>query len=434
MLLGIIIGLLCGGAIAYLASRLKLSKATSSLEQQLAENQSKTAVAEGLLIESKAQYDHKAKELQIAIEQSRQFELDLNTWKIRYEELNKKLSEQQEALKSIQDQFKNEFKSLAGEVLKEQSNDFKEKNESVLQPFREQIKDFHAVIRKQIDENLKNATSFKHHIDALQDMNLKISEEAKNLTKALKGDTKQQGNWGELILEKILEASDLQKGIEYETQFSDSNNEGKRIQPDVVINLPEDKHLIIDAKVSLIAYERYVNSATPEEQEGALKEHLISIKAHIKGLAEKNYQTAKGLTQPDFVLMFIPIESSFGIAVREDISIFNYAWDRKIVLVSPSTLLATLKTIASIWKQEKQNRNVLAIAEESGKLYDKFVGFMDDLESIETNFGRASKSFDEAKKKLGTGRGNIIGKIEHLKKLGATAQKKINTKYLDDSE
>ena len=192
--------------------------------------------------------------------------------------------------------------------------------------------------------------------------------------------------------------------------------------------------MIIDAKVSLIAYERYVNATEPAEQDKALKEHLLSIKTHIKGLAEKNYQTAKGLTQPDFVLMFIPIESSFGIAVREDVSLFNFAWDRKIVLVSPSTLLATLKTIASIWKQEKQNRNVLAIAEESGKLYDKFVGFMEDLESIETNFGRAAKSFDEAKKKLGAGRGNIIGKIEQIKKLGAKAQKKLDDKYLEEGE
>ena len=434
MLWGIAIGALLGILIGYLYGQLKNGKQQQQFEQQLYDSQSKTEIAERLLEGTNQQLQDKISELQEAQLQSRQFEVELNSWRIRYEELEKKLQTQKEELKNIQEQFKNDFKSLAGEVLKEQSKDFKEKNESVLQPFREQIKDFHEVVRKQIDENLKNATSFKLHIDSLKEMNLKISEEAKNLTKALKGDTKQQGNWGELILEKILEASELQKGIEYETQFSDSNNEGKRIQPDVVIHLPEEKHLIIDAKVSLIAYERYVNATEPEEQDKALKEHLLSIKTHIKGLAEKNYQTAKGLTQPDFVLMFIPIESSFGIAVREDVSLFNFAWDRKIVLVSPSTLLATLKTIASIWKQEKQNRNVLAIAEESGKLYDKFVGFMEDLESIETNFGRAAKSFDEAKKKLGAGRGNIIGKIEQIKKLGAKAQKKLDDKYLEEGE
>ena len=434
MLWGIAIGALLGILIGYLYGQLKNGKQQQQFEQQLYDSQSKTEIAERLLEGTNQQLQDKISELQEAQLQSRQFEVELNSWRIRYEELEKKLQTQKEELKNIQEQFKNDFKSLAGEVLKEQSKDFKEKNESVLQPFREQIKDFHEVVRKQIDENLKNSTSFKLHIDSLKEMNLKISEEAKNLTKALKGDTKQQGNWGELILEKILEASELQKGIEYETQFSDSNNEGKRIQPDVVIHLPEEKHLIIDAKVSLIAYERYVNATEPEEQDKALKEHLLSIKTHIKGLAEKNYQTAKGLTQPDFVLMFIPIESSFGIAVREDVSLFNFAWDRKIVLVSPSTLLATLKTIASIWKQEKQNRNVLAIAEESGKLYDKFVGFMEDLESIETNFGRAAKSFDEAKKKLGAGRGNIIGKIEQIKKLGAKAQKKLDDKYLEEGE
>ena len=263
-------------------------------------------------------------------------------------------------------------------------------------------------------------------------MNIKISEEAQNLTKALKGDNKQQGNWGELILEKILEGSELVKDQEYQTQVNDNNDDGKRIQPDVVVFLPEDKHLIIDSKVSLTAYEKYVNAEHVEEQEAALKEHLSSFKAHIKGLSEKKYQNAQSLNSPDFILMFIPIESSFGIAIREDISLFNYAWDRKIVMVSPSTLLATLKTVASIWKQEKQNKNVLLIADESGKLYDKFVGFLEELESIETNFKRVHNQLDEAKKKLSTGRGNIIGKVEKLKNLGAKANKQINIKYLDE--
>lgn len=430
-ILGIIIGGGSGAAICYFALKFKSVDSRTATESRFAALNATKENIEQNNQSLKAEIQALKTEKDEVLAHNKKLAVEIGTLELTQQHLQEKLSAQKEELNTIHAQFKTEFKALANEALKAQSQDFKEKNEHLLQPFREQIKSFQDTVVKQIEDNIQRATSFKQHIDALKEMNLKISEDAQNLTKALKGDTKQQGNWGELILEKILESSELVKGQEYETQVNDNNDENKRIQPDVVIYLPEEKHLIIDSKVSLTAYEKYVNAETIEEQQTAIKAHLLSIKSHINGLSEKKYQSAQQLHSPDFILMFIPIESSFGLAVKEDVSLFNYAWDKKIVMVSPSTLLATLKTIASIWKQEKQNKNVLLIAEESGKLYDKFVGFLDDLESIETNFKRVTVQLDDAKKKLATGRGNIIGKVEKLKELGAKASKKINNKYLD---
>jgi DNA recombination protein RmuC len=257
----------------------------------------------------------------------------------------------------------------------------------------------------------------------LMELNQQISQEAHNLTKALKGDTKKQGNWGELILERVLESSGLEKGREYELQFSTSNDEGKRIQPDVVVYLPENKHLIIDAKVSLTGYEKVVNANTTEERARGIREHVVSLKSHIKGLGEKNYSGAKDLESPDFVLLFMPIESAFGLALQADDALYDYAWERKIVLVSPTTLLATLRTISSIWKQEKQTRFALEIAEESGRLYDKFVGFMGDMQGVGRSLDQSQRQYGDAMKKLSEGRGNMLDKMEKLREMGAKSSK-----------
>jgi len=281
-------------------------------------------------------------------------------------------------------------------------------------------------------ESIEKAATFKEQIEQLKTLNIKISEEASNLTNALKGDNKLQGNWGELILERVLESSGLEKGQEYKTQVSLVNADADRIMPDAVIYLPDDKHIIIDSKVSLTAYERYVNETDSTEKDKHLKAHITSVKTHVKGLSDKKYQTAEKLTSPDFILLFIPIEASFGAAVKEDVGLFNFAWDKNVVIVSPSTLLATLKTVVALWKQEKQNKNVLKIAEESGKLYDKFVGFMQDIDDIERSFEKTTKQFGEAQKKLYSGTGNIVSRIEKIKKLGAKASKKIDEKYLED--
>jgi DNA recombination protein RmuC len=271
-------------------------------------------------------------------------------------------------------------------------------------------------------------------IKALITLNKQISDEANNLTKALKGDVKKQGNWGEIILEKILERSGLQKGVEFEMQVSIASEEGKRMQPDTIIYLPDKKHIIIDSKVSLVAYEAFVNAHTDEEREEYLHKHVASVKKHIDELSKKNYQSLEQLNAPDFVLLFMPIESSFGLAVQADNELFNYAWERKIVIVSPSTLLATLRTIASIWKQERQTRNALEIAKQSGDLYDKFVGFVDDLLSLGKKMNEAKNFYDNAMNKLSTGKGNLVSKTEKIKELGAKASKSIPQPLLEKAK
>ena len=324
---------------------------------------------------------------------------------------------------------------LANKILKQNAEEFSKTNSEkishLLNPLKEKLDGFEKQIQTKYDAQLKDTESLKTQIESLVNLNTKLSLEAENLTKALKGDSKKQGNWGEFILERILEMSGLRKGEEYFSQYSDENNEGKRIQPDVVIQLPEEKHIIIDSKVSLTDYERYISSITDEDQTLFLKAHLNSVRNHIKGLSEKNYQTSKNLTAPDFVLLFIPIESSFSLAISNDAELFNFAWDKKIVLVSPATLLATLRTIANIWKQERQNKNALVIADQAGKLYDKFVGFVEDLTKIEKGLNSANKAYDEAINKLQTGRGNLINRVENLRTLGAKANKQLPEEFSD---
>ena len=263
------------------------------------------------------------------------------------------------------------------------------------------------------------------------DQSKQIQEDANNLTKALKGDNKKQGNWGEVILERVLERSGLVKDQEYRIQSSFSTANGNRVQPDVIIDLPDQKHIVVDAKVSLIAYEKSVNAETEEDRDLFIKQHLLSLKNHIQDLSNKNYQALYQINSPDFVLLFIPIESSFGIAVQKDAELFNYAWERKVVIVSPSTLLATLRTISSIWKQERQNRNVLEIARLSGTMYDKFVGFITDMESIGRNIRQSQDAYEKAFSKLSSGAGNLATTADKIKKLGAKTTKQIDRKFLD---
>ena len=301
----------------------------------------------------------------------------------------------------------------------------------MLQPLREKLRDFEETVRKKMEEDLKTSQFLKNELHSLKDLNKKISEEAHNLTVALKGDNKTQGNWGELILEKVLEKSGLVKDTEYKAQVSLNNAEGAKIQPDFIVYLPEEKHIIIDAKVSLVAYEAYVSESDETKKNALLKEHIKSLKDHIKRLSEKDYPAAMGIAAPDFVLMFVPIESSFSVAVKEDVELFNYGWDKNIVIVSPSTLLATLRTIASLWKQEKQSKNVIQIAEEAGKLYDKFVGFLDDFKALGNSMEKSQKTYNDAFNKLSTGNGNLIGKIEKLKELGLKTNKQIDKNLLE---
>ncbi|WP_316810529.1 DNA recombination protein RmuC [Pedobacter heparinus] len=344
-------------------------------------------------------------------------------------------AEQEKYIIELQQRFKLEFEHIASKILEEKSEKFTLQNRTnldiILNPLKENIKAFEDKVEKVYKAESDERNVLKGVIAQLMDQSKQIQEEANNLTKALKGDAKKQGNWGEIILERVLERSGLIKDREYRIQTSLSSAEGSRMQPDVIIDLPDDKHIIVDAKVSLVAYERLVAADTDQERELQLKQHLISIKTHIQGLSGKNYHELYQINSPDFVLLFIPIESSFGIAVQQDAELFNYAWDRKVVIVSPSTLLATLRTISSIWKQERQNRNVLEIARLSGSMYDKFVGFLTDMESIGRNIKLSQDAYDKAINKLSTGTGNLSNTSEKIKKLGAKATKQIDSKFLD---
>jgi DNA recombination protein RmuC len=345
-----------------------------------------------------------------------------------------RLADQERSIQEIQHKFQLEFQNIANKLLDEKSQKFIETNRSnldiLLNPLKENIKAFEEKVEKVYNMEAAERNTLKGVITQLMDLNKMISAEAQNLTKALKGDSKKQGNWGEVILERVLERSGLVKDQEYRMQASLTTADGNRLQPDVIIDLPDEKHLIIDAKVSLIAYERLVNCETDEERKLFSKAHVESIRNHVLNLSSKSYHDLYQINSPDFVLLFVPIESSFSFAVQIDAELFSDAWDKRVVIVSPSTLLATLRTIASIWKQERQNRNVLEIARLSGEMYDKFVGFIGDMEGIGKNIKLSQDAYDKALNKLADGRGNLTITAEKIKKLGAKANKQIDQKYL----
>jgi DNA recombination protein RmuC len=341
-------------------------------------------------------------------------------------------------LENINKKYTTEFENIANKILDEKSKKFTDQNktniDTILNPLKERIKEFEEKVDKAYKAESAERTTLKAEIKNLIDLNKQVSEEANNLAKALKGENKTQGNWGELILEKVLERSGLVKDQEYRLQFSTQNDEGKRIQPDVVVILPDNKHIIIDSKVSLVAYEALVNSDNEEAKEALIKDHIASVRNHIKQLAEKNYQSSSDFNTPDFVLLFIPIESSFSIAVQADQEMFNFAWDKKIVIVSPSTLLATLRTISSVWKQERQTKNAIEIAKQSGALYDKFVGFLEDMDKIGKNINATKDVYDAALNKLHKGTGNLVKRALDIEKLGAKTTKQISTKFVETDE
>jgi DNA recombination protein RmuC len=346
-----------------------------------------------------------------------------------------KLTEQKEEIEQTRRHFQREFENIAEKLLKEKAREFTDVNklsiDTILIPLKENIKAFEDKVDKVYNMEAAERNTLKGVITQLMDLNKLISTEASNLTRALKGDNKKQGNWGEVILEKVLERSGLVRDREYRVQASLNNADGSRLQPDVIIDLPDDKHLIIDSKVSLIAYERLVNCETEEERKLYSKAHIESLRGHVHGLSSKSYHDLHQVNSPDFVLLFVPIESSFSFAVQLDADLFSDAWDKRVVIVSPSTLLATLRTIASIWKQERQNRNVLEIARLSGAMYDKFVGFMADMESIGKNINQTQSVYNNAFNKLVDGNGNLTKTAEKIKGLGAKANKQLDSKYLD---
>jgi DNA recombination protein RmuC len=337
----------------------------------------------------------------------------------------------QEAKTVLSDQFKN----LANEILEEKSKRFAEQNQQnldiLLKPLQEKLTDF----RKQVDETYQSEArerfALKQEVEKLAGLNLRMTDETRALTNALKGESKTQGDWGELVLETILENSGLRKGEEYLVQDTQTISDGSRLQPDVVIRLPESKHLVIDSKVSITAYTRYIQADDEAVKTAELNSHVLSMKQHIQGLSAKNYQDLYGVGSIDFVLMFIPIEPAFLAAMRHAPEIYQEALKKNIVIVCPSTLLATVRTVAHLWRQEHQNRNAQEIARQCASLYDKFVGFVEDLDKVGLRLEQAQISYTDAVGKLKTGRGNLIRTAENVKKLGVKPNKSLPSKLTD---
>ncbi len=345
-----------------------------------------------------------------------------------YENLQLLNQKKDEELEERQMQLRKDFELLATKILDEKSEKFtlqnKENIKNILTPLQEKIQVFEKKVEDTQKENISIHSALKEQLIGLKDLNQQMTKEATNLTKALKGDSKMQGNWGELVLERVLEKSGLEKDREYFVQQSFTLDDGSRVLPDVVLHLPDNKKMIIDSKVSLTDYERLVN-AEDENREGHLKSHINSIRRHVEQLSDKNYQDLYDIESPDFVLMFIPIEPAFAVAINEDNSLYNKAFEKNIVIVTPSTLLATLRTIDTMWNNEKQQRNAIEIARQAGALYDKFEGLVKDLTGVGKKIDAAKTDYSSAMNKLVEGKGNLITSVEKLKKMGAKAKKSL---------
>lgn len=356
----------------------------------------------------------------------------------KMEGLQEQLKAQKQEMADLQQRLTTEFENMANRILKERAAELSETSKkdlgAILNPLKENIAEFKQQVREAYSIEMRDKAGLREQLKLLAEQNTRISNEANNLTKALKGDVKQQGNWGEIILERVLEMSGLHKGREYEREAVTKDDNNANLRPDVIIHLPDNKHVIIDSKVSLVAYDRLVNAQDKAACETALKEHVASLKKHVAELAAKNYPNLPGLNAPDFVLMFVPIEAMFAVAVEADQNLFAYAWEKKIVIVSPTTLLATLRTMASIWQQENQTKNALEIARLGGVLYDKLVGFIDDFQKIKRSLDAADKAYNDALGKMSAGKGNMLNTAERIKELGAKAGKTIPQNLLQDAE
>ncbi len=350
--------------------------------------------------------------------------------------MEEKLSRHKEEVAEMQERTRIEFKNLANEILEEKSRQFKQSNkeslELLLKPFKDNIEGFRKRVEEVYDKEAQQRFSLKEEIKALNDMNRRMSEEANNLTNALKGNSKVQGDWGEMILETILDSSNLIKGVHYHIQENFKDESGQNVRPDVVLTLPDNKHIVIDSKVSLTAYVAYTESETPEARKTNLEKHIKSIRAHVDELGAKRYQNL--VDSPDFVIMFVPNEPAFLLALQSNSTIWNDAYNKKVIISSPTNLFALLKIVDDLWKRDNQSKNAIAIANEGANLYDKFVNFAETLSDIGKNIESASKNYEKAMGQLKTGRGNLIGRTEKLRELGVKASKKLPAQLADYDE
>jgi DNA recombination protein RmuC len=395
------------------------------LRETLAAEVERRAVAE----EKSSRIPELAESLGKANLENSALQAKLSELETRLEDERRNTEEKLTLLKEAREQLKMEFQNLANKIFEDKSQKFTDQNkenlEGVLKPMREQLLDFKKKVEDVYDKESKDRVSLLHEIIHLKTLNERISEDAVNLTNALKGQSKTRGSWGEMILERVLEESGLQKGREYEVQAMYASEQGQRRHPDVIVHLPEGKDIVIDSKVSLTAYEKYCTADTDDKRDKRLKEHILSVRTHIKALSEKRYEELEGIKTLDFVLMFLPIEGAFWTAIESEQSLFNEAFDKNIMLVSPSTLLATLRIINNIWRYEDQNKNALVIAKKAGDLYDKFVGFVEALDDVGQKIDKARESYQTARNRLTDGRGNLVRRSLELRQLGVKAQKEL---------
>lgn len=442
----LVIGLLIGGLIAWLIQSYRFAAKKSvpfeeaeGLKTQLQHLEVENATREERIknLESDLNSTHKS------LSEIQQTEIVLRE-KLAREETERinseeRIEEQQQEFEKIKEQLKTDFQNLANSILEEKSEKFTKQNKEnldlLLKPFGEKIIEFREKVEKTYETDTSDRIKLREQIKNLTELNVRMSEEATNLTNALKGQSKTMGNWGELVLETLLENSGLIKGEEYLVQESFKTEDGKRSQPDVIINLPDKKHLVIDSKVSLVAYEKYTSSPEHDEKKDKhLKDHITSINNHIKSLSSKSYQDLYQISAPDFVLMFVPLDPALLLALQNNRSLFMDAFDKGVYLVSPATLLFSLRTIAGIWKSEKQNKHAMEIAKRSGDLYDKFVNFYDQLTKLGDYIKKTQECYDDSLNKLRTGKGNLVRRVEVIKQLGARASKSLPPSAFEDEE
>jgi DNA recombination protein RmuC len=425
----VLMGALAGGIICWLLARANHLKESRETMSSVYVEQERNKSTQSQL-----------QEIKLLLEKERNTVLALTNGLAASEadnrNLEEKLDERKQELSELQEKFSVQFKNLANEIFEEKSKKFTEQNKSnifdLLQPLGEKIVEFEKRVENSQKESMVSNSALREKLENLQSQYVQMTREAENLTRALKGDSKTQGAWGEFILESILEKSGLERDREYTVQESFTTAEG-RLRPDVIIRLPDNKQVIIDSKVSLTAYNNFVNSENEEEKKNALKAHLISIRQHMKGLADKNYQNISD-TGLDFIIMFIPIEPAYILAIQSEKGLYEEALEKRIVFVSPTLLIPSLQLIKNVWKQENQSRNVIEIANKAGELYDKFVGFSEDLMKLGNQLNTSKTTYEEAMKKLVSGNGNLVRRVEELKKLGAKASKSIDTKLVNRAE
>lgn len=420
MIVGVVAGFAAGFVLAFLIQK------------------SKQALLAAQMASAQTEKDNAATELEKMRAELATKMVEQATTVTKMEGLKEQLAEQKQAMADLQKRLTTEFENMANRILKERAAELSETSKkdlgAILNPLKDNIAEFKQQVREAYSLEMRDKAGLREQLKLLTEQNARISDEANNLTKALKGDVKQQGNWGEIVLERVLEMSGLHIGREFEREAVSKDDSDANKRPDVIVHLPDNKHVVIDSKVSLVAYDRLVNAPDNAAYEMALKEQVASLKKHVNELAAKNYPNLPGLNAPDFVLMFVPIEAMFSVAVDADKNLFAYAWEKKIVIVSPTTLLATLRTIASIWQQENQTKNAFEIARLGGVLYDKMVGFIDDFQKIKRSLDAADKAYNDALGKMSTGKGNMLNTATRIKELGAKAGKTIPQNLLQDAE